>query len=149
MTLNTIIQKLFKPIAEDHLQINDFGFGDLYQHAATGKIKYPFMWVVFNGANYSNKTFDYSFSLVFADIDKVDNSRAIDIQSDMIQVAADVAGLLRNSDDDELEVINDFNLKPFAERFTDFCAGVVMDISVKTSQALDGCAIPLRSKLPE
>lgn len=147
MTLNQLIYKLIKPIAEDHLQINDFGVGDLHNHATGKTVKYPLMWVVLNNGGYGNKAFSYSLTLIFADIAKDDLSNAIEIQSDMISVAADVAVLLRDNMEDDIEVDNEFTFTPFSERFTDMTSGVAMNITVRTLEILSDCDVPLKSNL--
>lgn len=147
MTLNSIIEKLLKPISEDHLQINDFGFGDLPTLATNRAVKYPLFWVTLNNVTYGGNAFNYNLSLIFADLAKDDLSNCLEIQSDMIQVAADVAAILSNIEDDLIEVENDFSFQPFAQRFADQTAGVVMDIRVKSTKALNDCEAPLKSKL--
>ena len=147
MTLHGIINKILKPIAEDHLQINDFGFGDLDTYAASGAIKYPVMWVVFNNAPFAGNSLAYSLSIILADIAKEDGSDALKIQSDLIQVAADIAAVLQYSDNGEIEVTGDFVLNPFTQRFADFTAGVRMDITIKNIGSLNDCGTPFKSKI--
>jgi sulfate adenylyltransferase subunit 1 (EFTu-like GTPase family) len=147
MTLNSILNKVLKPIAEDHLQLNDFGYGDLSNYAEGEEIKYPIMWVVFNTAPYSNNGFIYSFSIVFADKAKDDGSNIISVQSDMISIAADVAAELKYIDNNEIEVGESFTLKPFSERFKDFVSGVVMDVNIKVVQPLNDCETPKKTNI--
>ena len=146
MTLNDIIFKIIKPIAEDHIQVKDFGFGDLEKYATTKEAKFPLVWVVTKSIDYSNNSLDYSFTLVFADIIKEDLSNIIEIQSDCITIASDFAGALRNHANDEIEVENEFTLTPFSERFIDVTAGVTMEIKIKTLEVLSGC-FPSKSDL--
>lgn len=147
-SLNSVIEKLIKPIAEDHLQINDFGVGDLPTLAKNkGAVKYPLLWLVLNNVSYGGKEFNYNLSLIFADIAKEDLSNCLEIQSDMIQVAADFAAVLSNVEDDLIQIENDFTLKPFSERFADQTSGVVMDLVIKVTKALNDCEAPLKSKL--
>ena len=139
MTINTIIHKVLKPIANDHLMLNEFGFGDLHNYAKVNALAYPVMWVALNDVGYKGKGFNYNLSLVFADILKDDLSNTLEIQSDMISIAADIAAKLFYTDNDYLEVTSDFVFKPFTERFTDLCAGVVMDINIKSLVILSPC----------
>lgn len=149
MTLNSIISKILKPIAEDHLMINEFGFGDLPLHLKNKAVKYPLMWVLVNNATYSNrdKKFNYNLSLVFTDIAKDDLTDCVAIQSDMIQVAADVAANLMYHESEDLEITNDFAFKPFTEKFADLNSGVIMDITISAVKSLSDCETPLNSKL--
>ena len=142
MTLNAIINKLLKPLANDHLMLNGFGFGDLSNYAKTNAITYPVMWAVLNDASYRNKGFNYSFSLVFADVLKDDLSNTLEVQSNMIGIAADVAAKLMYSENENIEVSGDFVFKPFTERFTDLTAGVVMDINIKSLTVISDCDFP-------
>jgi len=146
MTLNAIIQKVLKPIAEDHLQLNDFGFGDLSNYAASATIKYPIMWAAVKSLRHTGKVFIYNLSIVLADIVKDDLSNIVEIQSDMILVAADVAAKIQNIEDDTIEVIGDFNLTPFTERFTDLCAGMVLDLTLQVDSVLNPCDFPSRGE---
>lgn len=147
MTLNSLIHKVLKPLAEDHLILNDFGFGDLENYAISGEVKFPLMWVVFNNAPFSDNAFTYNLSFVFADLAKEDGSDTLSIQSDLIQVAADIASKLYYIENDEVEVDTNFLLKPFTERFKDFTAGVVMDIQIKLIKSLNDCEVPLKSNI--
>lgn len=147
MTLNFINQKVLKPLAEDHLQLNDFGFGDLSNYAEGNEIKYPIMWGVLNNVSFSGNAYNFSLSIVFADIAKDDGSNIIAVQSDMISIAADIAAKLKFSDFDDLEIDDNFVLKPFSERFKDFTSGVVMDIRIKAIKSLNDCESPSLSNL--
>lgn len=147
MTLNKFIAKYLKPLAEDHLQINDFGFGDIYQIATTTGVKYPLMWTTLRGATYAGKAFNYDLSLIFADIVKEDLSNALEIQSDMIRVATDIAITLSNNSDENLEIEPDFSFEVFSERFKDMSSGVVLNIKVRSLEALSDCDAPYKSKL--
>lgn len=147
MTLNGFINNILKPLAENHLQINDFGFGDLDTYAGGAEIKYPVLWCVFNSAPFSNNALSYNFSLVFADMAKEDGSDTMQIQSDLISVAADIAAALYYSDNDEIETDTNFVLKPFTQRFKDLTAGVVMDITIKNIASLNDCQNPFKSNI--
>src|SRR6185312_6455151 len=117
MSLNSVLYNILKPLADNHLMLNDFGAGDLANYAASKAVKYPIMWAVLNNVPFSGNTLSYSFSIVFADMVKDDGSDTIAVQSDMIQIAADIAAALAENED--LEVTSDFLLKPFTERFKD------------------------------
>jgi hypothetical protein len=142
MTLNGIVNRVIKPIAEEHLQLNDFGFGDLANYAASNTIKYPILWTSFKNVRYSGKQFRYTLAFVFADICKDDLANELEIQSDMIQVAADVAAEINNSGFKDVEFLEEFTLIPFVERFTDLTAGVVMEVVILSDKLLDPCEVP-------
>lgn len=142
MTLNAILFKLLKPVADHHLMINDFGYGDLSKYATAGAAKFPLMWVVLKNVRYYNKGFNYQLSIIFADIVSEDLSNMVDIQSDMIQIAADVAAKVNGIENDFIEVAREFNLTPFSERFVDILAGVVMDFTITSLKALNDCDFP-------
>lgn len=145
MTLNQVIKKLLKPIAEDHLQINDFGFGDLDKYATSGTIKYPIAWVLVNNIPLEKSEMNFNLSLVFADLIKDDESNTLEVQSDMIEVAADFAAKIIYHNNENIEADTSFTLKPFTERFQDLTAGVVMDITIKVTRALSDCNVPSKS----
>ena len=50
MTLNQIVQQL-QEIANNHLQVNTWGFGDIWEIAASGDIQYPLNWVTLEGVD--------------------------------------------------------------------------------------------------
>lgn len=148
MTLNQIIHKLFKPVAEDHLQLNDFGYGNVDQLSANHTVKYPLMWLIVRPVSYGSNTLNYSFSVMLCDKVNADHpEQEADIQSDMIQVAADVAAKLVNLDMDGIDVDRAFTLQPFTDRFTDVCAGVVMDITIKVDKYLNDCKTASKDNL--
>jgi hypothetical protein len=137
MTLNELFYKVLKPTLEANPLLRDVGFGDLEKYGNSKAMKFPFAWVTINNVRRRDNVFDFNLSLVFGDVVNHEETNIIDIQSDMIGVAADIAGKL--VDDMSIETQENFTLDPFIQRFHDLTAGVVMDISITAGASLAGC----------
>ncbi len=69
LTLNNVITNL-ESIATSHKQINNFGFGDIFEINASGDITYPLMWVVPNDASINGGDRSLKFTFIFCDVVK-------------------------------------------------------------------------------
>ena len=142
ITLNQIISRL-ETIATDHKQINDFGFGDLWEVEQSRPLKGAAMWSVLRGASRDKKILTISLTLVFMDLVNPDERNENDVLSDQLLTATDVLTLL----DDE-SLANDFtidlvsNLEPFTERFDNLWCGWTCDVNFKITYLSALCEVP-------
>lgn len=141
-TLNQIINKL-QTIATNHKQINDFGFGDLWEVEQDRPLKGAAMWAVLRSATRDRKILTISITLVFMDLVNPDERNETEVLSDQLLTATDVLTLL----DDE-DSANDFtieltsNLDPFTERFSNEWTGWTCDVSFKLNYLSALCEVP-------
>lgn len=137
MTLNELIEKHIRTAVESSPFVKYFGVGDLEKYGLSGDMKFPFAWLTVRRVRRRDNVFDFDLSIVFGDSVNYEETNVIEIQSDMIGVAAEVAGRIVHSP--VLEMDESFTLDPFVQRFTDLTAGVVMDFTVTARASLAGC----------
>ncbi|GEP95573.1 hypothetical protein [Chitinophaga cymbidii] len=140
MTLNNILA-LLKKFADDHLQINSYGQGPTDDMTVKDQL-YAAMWVALLPSTYSEKAMNHRMAVIFYDRLKHDKSNELEVQSDMLSVAMDLVAYLRDNPDFDINLTGDPSINYFTERFTDWCSGVEMTITIKDPKPLDRCVIP-------
>jgi hypothetical protein len=143
MTLNQIVQQL-QEIANNHLQVNTWGFGDIWEIAASGDIQYPLNWVTLEGVDVSTsaKTETYKFSLLFMDAVKNGEINETEVLSDQLSIAKDFLAQLKHPSYDWNFQDNVSTLEDFTERFVDSVSGWKMNIAFVLPFTSDRCAMP-------
>jgi hypothetical protein len=138
----------FADIAAKHAFINRFGSGaidDVNVFAPTSA-KYPYLWVIPQGALLGSSSIQYQLRVMVFDIDRSTDELRDEIMSDTLLTINDVISIFRNGgSDNEYEVTADALAIPFEQKFVDYCVGWYCDLTVATdSMSSDrGCAIPL------
>lgn len=140
MTLNNLLDMLAK-FAKDHAQINAFGRGPTDDMTLKDQL-YPAMWVALLPSTYSEKAMNHRMAIIFYDRLKEDKSNEVEVQSDMLSVGMDLVAFLKDNPDFDINISGDPSINYFTERFTDFCSGVEMTITIKDPKPLDRCVIP-------
>ncbi len=143
MTLNQIVQQL-QQIANNHLQVKTWGFGDIWEIASSGDIQYPLNWVTLEGVDVSTsaKTETYKFSLLFMDAVKNGEVNEQEVLSDQLSIAKDFLAQLKHPSYDWNFLDNVSTLEDFTERFVDSVSGWKMNISFVLPFTSDRCAMP-------
>lgn len=151
LTLNNLITKL-QTIASNHLQINHFGYGDIWEileKNSTTPIDMPLMWVVIGNATTANSTMTYNFTVVIGDLVNKDESNELEVQSDTILICKDVISEIKAlADDDEQDIFFDSNhdtqwtLTPFTERFDDELSGWSFEFAIVIPYTNSNCITP-------
>lgn len=143
MTLNQIVQQL-QQIANNHLQVKTWGFGDIWEIASSGDIQYPLNWVTLEGVDVSTsaKTETYKFSLLFMDAVKNGEINEQEVLSDQLSIAKDFLAQLKHPSYDWNFQDNVSTLEDFTERFVDSVSGWKMNIAFVLPFTSDRCAMP-------
>ena len=89
------------------------------------------------------KTFD--LQIWFLDRAGVDGEFEVDVVSDQLEIANDIAGLLKQSWVNDWLIEGDFIFEVLLEKFEDFLAGVKISATLKTVNNYDTCSIPLNT----
>ena len=142
LTLNQLISKL-ETIATNHKQINDFGFGDLWEIEQNRPLKGAAMWSVLRNASRNAKVLSISITLVFMDLVNPDERNETEVLSDQLLTATDVLTLLdddENANDFTIELTN--SLEPFTERFSNEWTGWTCDVTFKLNYLSALCEVP-------
>jgi hypothetical protein len=140
-SLNQIIQVL-QNIAAAHRQIQDFGFGQEWDIAAS-TVQYPLMYVVPQQSLVNDKVMSLKLSLLFMDLVNKDDSNKQEVLSDMLQVAMDVLAQLKLLPYEDLfDLDKSVTLTDFYEKYDDEVSGYKMDVALNVSMLYDQCAVP-------
>ena len=135
------VKKLLNNLAIDHKQINDFGWGDVWEIGESKSITYPLMYCTIQNSNVSGKTFNLSLSIIFADLVFEDEKNEDDVISDQMLICQDIIAQLR-SDTFDFTLSQSVNVNFFTERLSDLVAGVQATISLALPYVADRCAVP-------
>lgn len=135
------VKKLLNNLATDHKQINDFGWGDVWEIGESKSITYPLMYCTIQNSNVSGKTFNLSLSIIFADLVFEDEKNEDDVISDQMLICQDIIAQLR-SDTFDFTLGQSVNVNFFTERLSDLVAGVQATISLALPYVADRCAVP-------
>lgn len=140
-TLNQVVQQI-RQIQEGHLQINSFGFGDIWEINTSGDVNYPLMWLVHDGVDINGSMQNFKFNLIFCDIVKGGEVNEDDVLSDQLEIAKDVIAKLKDPSYKWDFIGNNISLDAFTERFTDSVAGYSFSFGLEMPFASNRCAIP-------
>lgn len=142
MTLNQIFD-LLKKFADDHLQINEFGRGPTNDIMLNQTQLFPGMWAATNGpVTYTGHAANHRMMIIFFDQLMDGKANEIEVQSDMLTVALDLAAYLTDNPDLPIWIDGDPSIDYFTENFTHLCAGVALTFTLKDPKPLDRCEIP-------
>jgi hypothetical protein len=132
---------MFKKFAEDHLQINSFGHGDIWEIDTWKDINFPLLWVMNNPISTVNEnSVSLSFQVIAMDLVKKDERNETEVLSDMHNVLLDFHTHFNRSNDYKFTVGNP-TLSPFTERFDSEVSGWGMDITFSLFYNSNPCAI--------
>jgi len=152
LTINQLVREL-KEVADKHLQINDFFWGDFAKASARNDLKYPLMCCYYpNGSLLDNMT-PINLIIVIADKQDKANNEANDnpaqgnlteVESDTVQVLRDVYNIINKSRRwQRLVRINSATMNKFIERGKDETAGHFATISLYLKDSSSICEIPI------
>jgi hypothetical protein len=135
------VKKLLNNLATDHKQINDFGWGDVWEIGESKSITYPLMYATIQNSSVTGKTFNLSLSLLFCDLVFADEKNEDDVISDQMLICQDIIAQLR-SDTFDFTLSNTVNINFFTERLSDLVAGVQATITLALPYVADRCSVP-------
>lgn len=132
-----------KEIADAHLQINSFGFGDITQLTMDVDTKvsplYSRMYVIPQDTILNENQLTYNFQIIIADKLEDDYSNQRDVMNDTLEICKDVFTVLYLS---EYESEWNPNVEPFLERFEDVLAGWSMNLTITQPFDYNRCDLP-------
>lgn len=119
-----------KQYALNTVGVNTFTIGDVYivwnsLHIAYGAFNVALNYVEYNS---ENNTGELHLTMYYADKQKNDSSNIYTIQSDGFKVIRNV--LRHLVEDYEIEGLEDLQLYPFSQKFSDVLAGAYADVTV-------------------
>ena len=163
MTYKEIINR-FRTITEDHLMLEDFGYGDLSDLKYVSqlgteeeRVSYPYLYLLPSSSTRNGPVMQYAFNMIVmdmarpedgADTDKFDNY--ITIQSQCQQYIDDVLAQLYYFYKDQPEIaLTGITYTPFKEKYQDVVAGMTATINIAVPTPLNECIAPFRNVLVE
>lgn len=135
------VKSLLNNLANDHKQINDFGWGDVWEIGESKSITYPLMYCTIQNSNVSGKTFNLTLSIIFADLVFEDEKNEDDVISDQMLICQDIIAQLR-SDTFDFTLGQSVSINFFNERLSDLVAGVQAEMTLALPYVADRCAVP-------
>ena len=159
MTYKEIINR-FRTITDNHLMLQDFGYGDLSDlkyvsqlGTAEERVSYPYLYLLPASSNRTGPVMNYSFNMIImdmarpedgADTDKYDNY--ITIQSQCQQYIDDVLANLYYYYKDQPEIeLTGITYTPFKEKYQDELAGMTATITIAVPTPLNECIAPFKN----
>lgn len=135
----------FEQIADAHLQLNSYGYGDITQltmNIDTEKEPlYPRMYVIPNDTVLDQNQMTYNFQIIIADRLNNDYSNQRDVMSDTLEICKDIFTKLYLS---EYESEWNATVNPFLENYETILAGWTMDITITQPFDYNRCELPER-----
>jgi hypothetical protein len=172
-TYNNIVNTLLR-LGEYHEQISTTSVGDIYEinlekmqkfplihfnptSVTTGESQLTYNFQVFimsmvtERENWTQNNADANFPKLYKTL-----SNEQDVFNETLQICTDFIGMLRHSERQSLEGVNDINfpiyftqdqftLEPFSERFDNLCCGFVFNIGILVQNDFQTCNIPVQT----
>ena len=156
MTYKEIINR-FRTITENHLMLEDFGYGDLSDLKYVSqlgsdeeRVGYPYLYLLPSSSTRNGVVMNYSFNMIVMDMarpedgantDEYDNY--ITIQSQCQQYIDDVLANLYYFYKDQPEIeLTGITYTPFKEKYQDVVAGMTATITIAVPTPLNECIAP-------
>ena len=173
-TYNNILNTLLR-MSEYHEQIHTTSVGDIFSIDLEKETKFPLIHFNPTSVSTGDTTLTYNFQVFIMDmVDEKANwtennadanftklyktlSNEQDVYNETLQIATDFIGMLRHSERQSLEGVDDINapvyftddqftIEPFQERFDNLCCGWVFSINVLVLNDFQTCRIPVERK---
>lgn len=140
MITKNILYKYFKDFADNHLQIKDYGYGDLWEISSSEATQYPLFWVSPQPSTISGNEISYNFNILIGDRLEDGDANKVEVESDTFQIGLDLLATLNLDRDLDLDKNN--TLTPFIQDFKDRIAGHLISVSVSAPFDYNECAVP-------
>jgi len=173
-TYNNVINTLLR-LGEYHKQISTTSVGDIYDLNLEKMELFPLMHINPTSVVTGDSQLTYNFQIFICDMvsekeDWTKNNAAAnftklyktlgneqDVFNETLQICTDFIGMLRHSERQSLEGVNDINnpiyftqdqftIEPFIERFDNLCCGYVFTLGVLVQNDFQTCEIPVTQK---
>ncbi len=146
-TLQKLINE-FEAIASAHLEIQTFGYGNLFSIDPQVEInkRYPQLWVQPSNSQLilgrNNNMQNWTFNVYAYDLIRQDETNQISVWNTTNQIITDVIQLF-NYQSSEYKIVNTPISTPFEENFGDDVTGYFTQITIQTAAVVGDCGIPI------
>jgi len=141
MITKNILYKYFKDFADNHLQIKDYGYGDLSEISSSQATTYPLFWVSPQPCTISGNEIIYNYNILIGDRLEDGDANKVEVESDTFLIGLDLFATLNLSTVYDLDKNSTFT--PFIHDFKDRIAGNMITLSVAVDFNYDECAVPV------
>ena len=170
-TYNNVVNTLLR-LGEYHEQISTTSVGDIWEVNLEKMEKFPLLHINPTSVVTGDSQLTYNFQIFVMDMvsEKEDwtknNAQANftklyktlgneqDVFNETLQICTDCIGMLRHSERQSLEGVNDINqpiyftqdqftIEPFKERFDNLCCGYVFQVGILVQNDFQTCDIPV------
>jgi hypothetical protein len=141
-TVNNIIE-LFQSISDKHYQLNDFGFGNIFEINGELKpgLRYNLLWVVPLDSVTKVQTKERRFLVMVLGLVEADLSNRNEVWSDCERILDDIVKIFRY-DSDDYNLLEDPVLTPVSEKHGDWVTGWQTELVIETDFNSNYCDIP-------
>ena len=125
---------LFKQIADKHLLIQSFGYGeldDIEPFIGTNKL-YTMMWVSLDNTTVENQMIRREYNIIVGELLLNGRENYVDILDQSESICFDIMNILFQNGQNTYEVIGSPSITPFTERFSETLAGSTLNIVIET-----------------
>lgn len=142
-TLNQLVENL-RVIAENHLQINRFLYGEPHEFYLSGVTSSPEMWVACESVNRDVSGVSiFNMNIVLADNVKRGEANELEVESDLVQIAEDVIAQLKHPTYGwNLQDGSNIRLSIRTESTPKNLTTVEFQVSLRVKKPNNRCAIP-------
>ena len=173
MTYKEIINR-FRTITDNHLMLQDFGYGDLSDLKyvsqlgdEASRVSYPYLYLLPSSSTRNGPVMNYSFNMIVMDMARTENpdrqqgrrlgkgtnqdhgdfvGNYITIQSQCQQYIDDVLARLYYFYKDQPEItLTGITYTPFKEKYQDVVAGMTATITIQVPTPLNECVAPFNN----
>lgn len=152
LVTKNIIRRIFADIATAHWQINSFGYGELQElpqllfdedtQSMPDRRRYPILFVSPDIDTIQGKTIYYGYKIVIADLVRTGEQNETEVESDTFLIIQDVIAQIQDQDYGFLLDIDNIQIEPFTEKWTDLLTGHIATVRLKTAFQFNRCQIP-------
>lgn len=143
-TLNQLIDT-FKSFTNDHLILQDFGYGPTSEIGRSIQMKFPYLWITHSSSSIisiQNKTQIPSINFTFIIVDQIndqanymdtngnESTNVQEILSDCLQIVQDLIGFTLSIPTIKL-LEEDVSIEPVMDETTDKVSGWSVDLSIR------------------
>ena len=160
MTYQEIVNRI-QTVVNNHLQLADFGYGDLsdlktrFENSsgdAAVQADYPYVFLNPGSHNRNLTVITYNFNMIVMDMARGEVSdqpynNMLAIQSQCQQYIDDIIAILYYDFQDQPEVMRtNLTYTPFNERFQDDVAGMTVNLQIEVPAPLNACIAPYNNQ---
>lgn len=142
-TINQI-KKDLQEIADEHLQIEEFFFGDFVDSISRDAVDYRLMVATLQPGLIGENFVDVNLQIIICDKYNEENYRQMDeVHSDCMLILHDIYITFKQTKLEQyIDISGDAATTPFVNRGQDITAGWAMDLSLRVYSDENWCAIP-------